>query len=79
MSSRLAKLAFAIEIAVMESYLSMDLCLRSFGFRVAQFGYEGRRVSALTPCLGEIRTDRTRRAADLIGERKSFIPWKMLR
>src|SRR6266536_3096555 len=67
------------DVAVTKCELDVHLCFGSFTFGIAKFGNESRGVEPLPPCLGNVCTKRTRRAPDLISQRKAFVIRKLLR
>src|SRR5213076_2178924 len=57
------------DVAVTKCELDVHLCFGSFTFGIAKFGDESRGVAPFPPRLGNVCTNRTRRAPDLICQR----------
>src|SRR5437016_4095200 len=64
------------DVAVTKCELDVHLCFGSFTFGIAKFGDESRGVAPFPPRLGNVCTNRTRRAPDLICQRIPFFSGK---
>ncbi len=67
------------DVSAIQRIIKPRLCFSGFSQRVGQLAHEGRTIPPMSPRFCDHGLHSTRRASDLVGQRKSFLARKTLR